>query len=214
MSSHSTGIRILCIEDHNIVRQGLEALIGLEPDMAIVGSAADGAQGIEEYRRLRPDIILLDLYLPTMSGFQTMQAIRREDPEARIVVLTMYQGEEDIYRAFEAGASAYLLKNTLAEKLSQTIRDAHAGCTVIPEHLVTSLANRIRHTPLTSREDEVLQLLAKGMRNKEIGARLAIREHTVETHLRSIFAKLDVHDRTAALSVAIKRGVVRIQPEA
>ena len=204
-------IRILCVDDHSVVRDGLAALISLEDDMEVVASASDGEEAVRQYRSHHPDVTLMDLQLPAMSGVQAIRQIRKEDADARILVLTMYQGDEDVYQAVEAGASAYLSKSTLSDSLIEAIREVHAGRTSLPEGVVAQLATHVRETALTSREHEVLQLLAQGMRNKEISLSLRISDSTVETHVKNIFAKLHVHDRTAALAIAVKRGIVRLE---
>ena len=204
-------IRILCVDDHSVVRDGLAALIGLEDDMEVVASASDGEEAVRQYRSHHPDVTLMDLQLPAMSGVQAIRQIRKEDADARILVLTMYQGDEDVYQAVEAGASAYLSKSTLSDSLIEAIREVYAGRTSLPEGVVAQLATHVRETALTSREHEVLRLLAQGMRNKEISLSLGIGDSTVETHVKNIFAKLHVHDRTAALAIAVKRGIVRLE---
>jgi two-component system NarL family response regulator len=203
-------IRILSVDDHQLLLEGLSAIISNEPDMEVISAATDGQEAIEKYLRYRPDVVLMDLQLPGMDGFDAIRGIRRKDPNARIIVLTMYHGAEDIYRAFEAGASAYLLKDAVADNLVGIIRDVHAGKRVMPEGVAARLATRMNESPLTSREEQVIQLIGKGMRNKEIGARLGISEETVQAHLKAIFSKLRVHDRTAALVTAIQRGIVHV----
>jgi two-component system, NarL family, response regulator len=195
-----TAIRILAVDDHTAIRQGLAAIIDSEADMEIIASASDGREAIDQYKRHRPDVVLMDLQLPAMSGFEAIRAIRHEDAGARIVVLTMYQGDDDVNRAFEAGAAAYLLKDTPADNLVHTIREVHAGKTSATPTSRT----------LSTREDQVMQLIAIGLRNKEISGRLGISEDTVQAHVKSIFTKLHVHDRTAALAIAIKRGIVHL----
>lgn len=203
-------IRILCVDDHSIVRAGLAALIAQESDMEVIAAAETGEQAVDCYREHRPDIVLMDLRLPAMSGFEAIRIIRKEDPNARIIVLTMYHGDEDIYRALEAGASGYLLKDTLPDTLIATIRQVHSGQAILPPTAAAQLARRISEPGLTPREYEVIRLLARGLRNKEIADTLAITQDTVIAHLRSIFGKLRVHDRTAAVSAAIERGIVHL----
>jgi DNA-binding NarL/FixJ family response regulator len=193
-------IRILAIDDHTAIREGLAAIVDNQIDMKIVASAADGREGIDQYMRHRPDVVLMDLQLPMMSGVDAIRAIKREDEKARIIVLTMYQGDDDVQRAFQAGAAAYLLKDAPAQELVRTIRDVQAGTHVVQTATRT----------LSPREEQVMQLIARGMRNKEISATLGISEETVQGHMKCIFSKLHVHDRTAALSEAIKRGIVHV----
>ncbi|MEQ1897284.1 MAG: response regulator transcription factor [Vicinamibacterales bacterium] len=203
-------IRIACVEDHSVVRAGIVALIRQEPDMEVIASAASCEAAIADYQRHRPDIVLMDLRLPDRSGWEAIRAIRQEDPTARIIVLTMHRGDEDIYRAIEAGALAYLLKDTLPDTLLDTIRKVYNGESAITPDLGARLARRISEPVLTPRELAVLQLLGKGMRNKEIAAELQISQETVVVHLRSVFGKLHVHDRTAALTAAIQRGLIHV----
>jgi DNA-binding NarL/FixJ family response regulator len=203
-------IRVLCVDDHRLIREGIIHILALEPDITVVAQADNGAQAIEEFVRHRPDVTLMDLRLPGTTGLEAIRAIRRTDPKARIVVLTMYQGDEDIYRAFEAGAAGYLLKETLPQELIHAIREVHAGNGLIPADIRAKLNAHGQQPALTARESEVLTLLAKGMRNKEVAAQLTISDDTARAHIRSIFLKLQVHDRTAALSEAIRRGLIHI----
>lgn len=201
-------MRILCVDDHVVVIAGLTAIIQAEPDMEVAASATNGQDAIAEYRRLKPDVTLMDLQLPGVSGFDAIRQIRSEDANARIIVLTMFQGQEDIYRALSAGASAYLLKDTLADNLIRVIREVHKGH--VTREIVGTTRVATLHTSVTAREVQVLQLLARGMRNKEIAGRLGISEETIQAHMKSIFTKLDVHDRTAALAIAIRQGIVHL----
>jgi DNA-binding NarL/FixJ family response regulator len=203
-------IRVLCVDDHRLIREGIIHILALERDITVVAQAGNGAQAIDEFIRHRPDVTLMDLRLPGTTGLEAIRAIRQTDPEARIVVLTMYQGDEDIYRAFEAGAAGYLLKETLPQELIHAIREVHAGNSLIPADIRAKLNAHVHQLSLTPREAEVLTLLAKGMRNKELAARLKISEDTARAHIRSIFLKLQVHDRTAALSEALRRGLIHI----
>jgi DNA-binding NarL/FixJ family response regulator len=203
-------IRVLCIDDHPLVREGIALKIQAQPDMEIAGAAATGEEGVELFQRLRPDVTLMDLQLPTMSGLTAIRAIRRYDPDARIVVLTMYQGEEDIHRALQAGATTYLLKSILSDELVRTVRAVHKGAHPIPADVAARLADGAVHPHLTLREVVVLTEIAQGARNKEIAARLQISEDTVEAHIKNIFHKLDVRDRTAAVTVALRRGIIHM----
>lgn len=201
-------IRILTVDDHMVVRRGLAAIIAEEDDMAVVASATNGLEAIEEYRRHRPDVVLMDLQLPKVSGLEAIEAIRAENADARIVVLTMYRGDEDCQRALRAGAAAYLLKDTIASELVHVIREVCAGKVTNAADL---LASHRGDSALTARETQLVELLGKGMRNKEIASAMSITEETVQTHLKSIFAKLQVHDRTAALAAAVRRGIVHLE---
>lgn len=208
---HNRRIRVLCVDDHRIVREGIALIIKRQPDMDVVGMAATGEEALELFKSCHPDVTLMDLRLRSMSGVEAIKAIRRIDASARVVVLTMYQGDEDIYRALEAGATTYLLKDTLADDLIQVIRDVKAGKqpSVSPE-VQARLAERSVRPGLTPRELEILQLISQGMQNKEIAASLGISEATTQVHVKNILAKLDVRHRTAALNVALRRGIVHI----
>jgi two-component system, NarL family, response regulator len=204
-------IRVMCVEDHRIVREGLALIINQEPDMEVVGSYASGEEAVSLYRACRPDVTLMDLRLGKMSGVEAIKAIRKEHPEARIVVLTMYEGDEDIYRAHQAGATTYLLKDTLSADLIRVVRQVHAGQRPVMPTVEARLKERAASPTLTSREIEVLQLISEGMRNKEVGATLGIAEGTVQIHVKNIFGKLNVNDRTAAVQIAVRRGLVQMR---
>lgn len=203
----SRRIRVLCVDDHAIVREGIEVLLGLERDMEVVGSVESGEEAVALFKIQRPSVTLMDLQLPTMSGVEAIRAIRREDPEARILVLTMYKGDQDIYRAFKAGAAAYLLKDVLSDDLARVIREVHDGKRPIENRVEADLAETGAYAALSAREVQVIELVAQGMRNKEIAASLGITEVTVQVHVKNILAKLNVHDRTAAVTVALRRGI-------
>jgi two-component system NarL family response regulator len=206
----NTPIRVLVVDDHPMIRAGLTATINPEPDMAVVAAAANGREGLERYRQHQPDITLMDLKMPDMGGVEAIRTIRAEFPSAKIIVLSTYQGDEDIYRALEAGAVTYLLKDMIAEKMMGVIREvAGGGRPMLPE-VAQRLTDRMFKAALTNRELEVLQLVARGRRNKEIAAELKISEETVQGHVKSILAKLSVHDRTEAAAVAIRRGIVHL----
>jgi DNA-binding NarL/FixJ family response regulator len=207
----SRPIRVLCVDDHALIRDALTMKVDLQPDMRMVAAAATGEQALEYFRLHRPDVTLMDLQLPTMSGLDAIRAIRREDPQARIVVLTMYEGDEDIYRAIEAGAATYLLKDTLADDLIRIVRDVHDGARPIPADIAGRLAERVEQGTLTRREVQVVELIATGMRNKEIAGALNISEETVQVHVKNILAKLKVQDRTAAVTIALRRGIIHIR---
>ena len=205
-------IRILCTDDHRIVREGIALIINRQPDMRVVGSASSGEEAIALFRELKPDVTLMDLQLGGMSGVEAIRAIRQESPGARIVVLTMYQGDEDIYRALEAGAGTYLLKDTLSDDLITVIRDVHAGRQpAVSPGIEARLAARAAGPTLTPREIQVLELISQGMRNREIATALDVSEETIQVHVRNIFGKLQAKDRTAAVNVALKRGIIHIR---
>jgi DNA-binding NarL/FixJ family response regulator len=181
----------------------------MQPDMEIVASAATGEGGVSLCRQHRPDVTLMDLQLPGITGVDAIRAIHADDPFAKIIVLTMYEGDHDIHRALQAGATTYLLKNTLAEDLVRTVRQVHRGEKRLPPEIAASLAREV-HVSLTRRETEVLNLMATGMRNKEISATLGIAEETAHGYVKSIFSKLKVQDRTAAVTVALRRGIIHL----
>jgi two-component system NarL family response regulator len=203
-------IRVLCVDDHRLMREGIVRIVGLDPHVRVIAEASNGVEAVDHFMRHRPDVTLMDLQLPKMSGLEAILAIRSAQPDARIVVLTMYQGDEDIYRALQAGAMGYVLKDSVPEDLLHVIREAHAGRQSIPADVAAKLAARTGQSALTVRELQVLQLLKTGQRNKEIAAELGISEDTARTHIKSIFTKFNVHDRTAALSEGIRRGLVHI----
>jgi DNA-binding NarL/FixJ family response regulator len=201
-------IRVLVVEDHNVVRQGLVALLNLVDGIEVAGEAADGAEAVEQYQKHRPDVTLIDLRLPKLSGVEVIQQIRAKTPQARFVVLTTYDGDEDIYRALKAGAKAYLLKGMTTEELITTIREVHAGRSHIPPAIAERLAERMGTEDLTPREAEVLEQIVAGKSNKEIATALEISEATVKTHINTLLSKLGVTDRTQAATAAIRRGIV------
>jgi two-component system, NarL family, response regulator len=204
-------IRVLVVDDHPMIRAGLIATISPEPDMAVVGWASTGREGLEQYRQHQPDITLMDLRMPDMGGVETIRSIRAEFPSAKIIVLSTYQGDQDIFRALEAGAVTYLLKDMVAEKMMGVIREVASGGRPIPQEVAQRLTDRMFQAALTAREVEVLQLVARGLRNKEIAADLNISDETVQGHVKNILAKLAVHDRTEAVAVAVRRGIVHLE---
>jgi two-component system NarL family response regulator len=206
----SESIRILVVEDHNVVRQGLVALIKTVPEMMVIAEAADGRQAVELFRQYQPDVTIMDLRLPEMSGVEAIVEIRREFPAAKIIVLTTFDGDENIYRALQAGARGYLLKDMFGEELMDAIRTVYMGKTRIPAAVAQRLAQRMGGPSLTSRELDVLKLIVSGRSNKEIGNELAISEATVKTHINSILSKLGVSDRTQAATTALQRGIVQL----
>lgn len=204
-------IRVMCVEDHRIVREGLALIINQEPDMKMVGSCATVPEALELYTTVRPDVTLMDLRLGGASGVDAIKAIRAESPEARIIVLTMYEGDEDIFRAHQAGATTYLLKDTLSSDLVRVVRQVHAGERPVTPEVQARLAERASMPTLTSREIEVIALISQGLRNKEVGAMLGITEGTAQIHVKNIFAKLGVNDRTGAVQVAVRRGLIHMK---
>ncbi len=204
-------IRILVVEDHHVVRQGLVALVKTVPDMIVVAEAADGKQAVDLFRQHQPDVTIMDLRLPVMTGVEAITEIRRQFPAARIIVLTTFDGDEDIYRALQAGARGYLLKDMFGEELMDAIRTVHEGKTRIPPVVAQRLAERIGGQSLTGRELDVLRLIVAGKSNKEIGGELGISEATVKTHINNILSKLGVSDRTQAATTALQRGIVHLQ---
>lgn len=203
-------IRVLCVDDHRLMREGVARIVGVQPDMQVVAEASNGEQAVAAFEAHRPDVTLMDLQLPVMGGIEAIRRIRAIDGNARIIVLTMYQGDDDIHRAFEAGAMGYQLKDTIPDDLIHVIREVHAGRRVVVPDIQRALDQRASQPTLTMRERQVLELLAGGLRNKEIGAALGISADTTAAHVKSIYAKLGVHDRTAALGEALRRGIVHI----
>jgi two-component system, NarL family, response regulator len=204
-------IRVLCADDHRLMREGIARIVGVQPDMTVVAQASDGEQAVAQFLQHRPDVTLMDLEMPKMNGVRAIQAIRNHQPQARIVVLTMYHGDEDIHRAIAAGAMGYLLKDTLPDDLIRVIREVHSGRRAIPPEIAAVLEQRASQPTLTFRESQVLELLATGKRNKEIAAALGISGDTASAHIKSIFQKFNVHDRTAALAEALRRGIIHIR---
>jgi DNA-binding NarL/FixJ family response regulator len=203
-------IRLLIADDHYIVRLGLIALVSTESDMEVVAEAADGVQALELYGRYNPDLALLDMRMPIKNGIQTTMEIRARFPAARILMLTAFDGDEEIHKALQAGAQGYVFKNSSGEKLIPALRTVLAGQRWIPKEVASRLASRKTFEKLTTREEEVLNELAKGLANKEIAEILNITEHTVKDHLKNILAKLRVADRTEAVTTAIQRGIIHL----
>jgi DNA-binding NarL/FixJ family response regulator len=203
-------ITVLAADDHPLIRAGLAAVIGVEPDMVLAGEATNGEEALERYRELRPDVVLMDLRMPVMDGVTAIRAIIAEFPAARIVALTTYDGDEDIHRALEAGAKGYLLKDMLRTEVLRAIRAVHRGQRSIPAPVAARLAEHTPRVELTPRELEVLHLVAKGFSNREIGGVLGRTEGTVKVHLKNILEKLEVDDRTEAVTTALQRGFIRL----
>ena len=203
-------IRIIVVDDQAVVRQGFVALINTVADMEVIAEGTNGREAVELYRRHRPDVLLTDLRMPVMGGVEAIGVIKREWPEARVIVLTAFDGDEDIYRSLQAGAQGYLLKDMFFEELESAIRTVHAGGRRIPGVVAERLAERVGGSDLTGRELEVLRLIVAGRSNKEIGAALKISEATVKSHVNSILGKLGVNDRTQAATTALQRGLVHL----
>jgi DNA-binding NarL/FixJ family response regulator len=206
-------IRLLIADDHPVVRDGLRAMLSTQPDMELVGEAATGTEAVERARALGPDVVLMDLQMPDLDGPAAIAALREQAPEVRVLVLTTYGTDADITRAVEAGATGYLLKDAPREQLFGAIRAAAKGESVLSPSVATRVLGRMRapaEEALSPRELEILQAVARGLSNKEIGRRLYVSEATVKTHLLRIFSKLGVDDRTAAVTVALERGIIRL----
>jgi DNA-binding NarL/FixJ family response regulator len=208
MSGESSPIRILTVDDHPIVRQGIAGLIANQSDMTLVGEAANGREAIEQFRARRPDVTLMDLQMPEMSGLDALNAIRGEFPEARIIVLTTYDGDVQVLRAIKAGARAYLLKNSLHKELLETIRAVHAGKKALSPEASYQIAEHSTDDALTPAEIRVLRLIAEGNGNKEIAAQLSVSEETVKGQVRNILLKLGANDRTHAAMIGLRRGII------
>jgi len=203
-------IRILTVDDHPVLREGIAAILASEPDMVLIAEAGNGREAIEQFRTHRPDITLMDLQMPLMSGGEAIVAIRKEFPDARIIVLTTYSGDVQADRAFKAGAYGYLLKNMLRKELVETIRTVHGGRKKIPPEIAVEMAEHHADDALTEREIDVLRQVASGNANKIIADNLQISEETVKAHMRKILSKLGANDRTHAVAIALKRGIIEI----
>jgi DNA-binding NarL/FixJ family response regulator len=207
---NSDPILVLTVDDHALLRKGIVGLVNAESDMKVVAEASTGLEATKQFKQHRPDITLMDLQLPDMSGIETMIAIRQEFPEARIIILTTYAGDAQVVRALKAGARGYLLKAEVNDELLNTIRLVHAGKRWIHPELAAGLAEYTGRDALTVREIEVLRLIATGHANKEIGAKLSVGEDTVKRHVTNILGKLDANDRTLAVTIALKRGIIEL----
>ena len=210
MSDGSAQIRILAVDDHALVRQGIAVLVGTQPDMTLVAQASNGREAIQQFRTHRPDVTLMDLQMPEMNGFDAIVAIRGEFPDAKIVVLTTYQGDVQILRALKAGAQGYLLKNTFHKELVETIRAVHAGRKALSPEASYEIAEHATDDALTPAEILVLRLIAAGNANKQIADQLKITEETVKSRVKSILSKLGANDRTHAAMIGLKRGIIKM----
>jgi DNA-binding NarL/FixJ family response regulator len=203
-------IRVLIADDHPVVRAGLTSMLGTQTELEIVGSAASGEEVLAKLGQAKPDVLLLDLRMHGLSGVETLVAMKRAADETRVIILTSFETDEDIYRAVQAGAQGYLLKDTSLKEMVTAIRTVHAGKRYIPQDIAARLADRMMRTDLTPREIEILKLLSKGPTNKQIGQALGISENTVKNHVNSIIEKLEVSDRTEAATTAIQRGLISV----
>ena len=203
-------IRVLTVDDHALLREGIAALVNVESDMQLVAEASNGQEAIEEFRLHRPDVTLMDLQMPSLNGIEAIIGIRSEFPNARIIVLTTYAGDVQVLRALKAGAQGYILKGEVHRELLDTIRAVHAGRKRIPPEVAAELAEHCAEDDLTLREIDVLRLIAAGNANKEIAAQLSIGEETVKSHVTNILAKLGANDRTHAVTIGLKRGIIEL----
>jgi DNA-binding NarL/FixJ family response regulator len=210
MSDLAYIIRILSVDDHPLLREGIAAIINSQPDMLLVAAAATGSEAIQKFREIQPDVTLMDLRLPDLSGIDAMIAIRTEFTQARIIMLTTFEGDVEVHRALEAGARGYMLKSTPPKDLVEVIRQVHAGKKRVPPEIAASLAEHLSDEALTEREIDVLRHVAGGNRNRDIAERLFISEETVKVHMKHIMEKLGASDRTQAIAIAVRRGIIQL----
>jgi DNA-binding NarL/FixJ family response regulator len=203
-------IRVLCVDDHPLLREGIATVVNSQPDMSLVGTAFNGHESVEQFRKHKPDVTLMDLRLPDMSGIDAMIAIRSEFPQARIMILTTFDGDVEIHRALEAGARGYMLKSMPPKDMVEAIRQVHSGKKRIPTEIATNLAEHYSDEALTQREIEVLREIAGGNRNRDIAEKLFISEETVKVHMKHIMEKLGASDRTQAVAIGVRRGIIEL----
>ncbi len=203
-------IRVLCVDDHPLLREGITAIINSQPDMTLVAEASNGTEAIQKFREYKPDVTLMDLRLPDISGVDSLIAIRTDSPDARIIMLTTFEGDVEAHRALEAGARAYLLKSMPPKDLVDVIRQVHAGKKKIPTEIAACLAEHLSDESLTDREIDVLKHIAGGNRNRDIGEQLFISEETVKVHIKHIMEKLGANDRTQAVAIGVRRGIIHL----
>ena len=208
--SDNARIRVLSVDDHQLIREGLAVLINDAPDMTLVAEATNGREAIREFRAHRPDVTVMDLRLPDMSGIDALVAIRKDFPEARVVMLTTFEGDAEIARAFKEGAAGYFLKTTPPKDLREAIRQVHAGEKTVPREVGARLVDGLHEDPLTPREISVLREVAAGARNRQIGVRLSMAEESVKVHVKHLLAKLGAVDRTHAMVIALQRGIIHL----
>lgn len=200
----------MCVDDHPLMREGIGAVIRSQADMTLVVEVGNGREAVESFRKHRPDVTLMDLRLPDMSGIEALVAIRSEFPDARVIMLTTFEGDVEIQRTLQAGARSYLLKSTPADELLDTVREVHAGRKRIPPAIAAQIAEHVSEAPLTRREIEILQEMAGGHRNRGIGERLFIAEETVKVHIKHLMEKLGAKDRTDAVAIGVRRGIIQL----
>lgn len=209
-ASESAPIRVLCVDDHPLVRKGIGSILASEPGFQMVGEAGNGREAVERFRELQPDVVLMDLRMPEMDGTEATRLIRQTHPDARIIALTSYDGDQDIYRAIEAGVRGYILKEMVHTKVLDAIRTVHAGKRLMPQEVAERLSEYFPQVALTPREIEVLKYVARGMANKEIAHQLGTASGTVKMHVQNILAKLGASDRTHAVTIALERGILHL----
>ena len=210
MKANGSQIGVLAVDDHPLVRGGIGGLVGVQPDMTLLGEASDGREAIQKFRTLRPDITLMDLQMPEMNGLDALIAIRTEFPDAKVIVLTTYSGDVQIIRALKAGAQAYLLKSTLHKELLDTIHAVHAGRKTLSPEVSCQVAEHVADDALTPAEISVLRLIARGNANKQIADQLSVTEETVKSRVKCILSKLDANDRTHAAMIGLRRGIIEL----